>query len=179
MLTRRWLWLAAALFLALLLSPTARSQTRLTTSVLASGATASSGGGFFMAGTIGQPIIGRISGTGGSGSLGFWYTLPRTTTSGIHEERTSNATADAATVQVFPNPVSDHAEIRVSLPASGSVSLRLFDALGQERTTLVSGERAAGTLTVKLGTEYLESGSYTLLLVANGTRYQTTMRVVK
>jgi hypothetical protein len=132
-----------------------------------------------MAGTIGQTIIGRSSNSSGIGAFGFWYTLKKSTTGGVEEEHHAQTGAEISSIQVAPNPVSDIAEIRVVLPAGGPVTLKLYDAVGRERQTLIDGVREAGLITVTLGAQDLASGNYTLVLTANGTHRTVAMRVVK
>jgi hypothetical protein len=47
-------------------------------------------------------------------------------------------------LSVRPNPVMDGAEVRFSLPAAGSASLKIYDVRGTLVRTLVEGEMAAG-----------------------------------
>jgi hypothetical protein len=131
-----------------------------------------------MAGTIGQPLIGRSTSSSGSGAFGFWYTFP-TGVLGVDEQYSSGVTGVSATLQVAPNPVTDFAEIRVGLPVGGHVTLRIFDAVGREHQTLIDDRREAGTLTFRLTTETLASGNYTVVLVANGAQRTTALRVIK
>jgi hypothetical protein len=165
--------------LALLMAPVARGQT-LRKYVLASGATASAGGGFGLAGTIGQPLIGRAANASANqaGAFGFWYTFP-TGLVGVDEEYSGGVTGVSATLQVAPNPVTDFAEIRVGLPIGGHVTLKIFDAVGREHQILLDDRREAGTLTFRLTTETLASGNYTVVLVANGAQRTTALRVIK
>src|SRR2546423_9092846 len=102
---RTWQRLLAVLCFALLLSPVARGQTQLKKYVVGSGATGAAGGNVVMAGTIGQTIIGRDSNSTLNGSLGFWYTL--TKTSDGRGEYTAQTGADLASLQLAPYPVTD------------------------------------------------------------------------
>jgi hypothetical protein len=179
---RRWFQLAAMLCFAVLAAPVARGQTQIQKSVIGSGAAGAAGttatGTVIMAGTIGQTIIGHVSNSSNTGSLGFWYTLKKSTV-GVEEEHHAQTGAEISSVQVAPNPVSDIAEIKVILPAGGPVSLKLYDAVGRERQTLIDGVREAGLITVTLGAQDLASGNYTLVLTAGGTHRTVAMRVVK
>jgi hypothetical protein len=177
---RRWQLVFVMACLALLMTPVARGQT-LRKYVIGSGAAASAGTGVLMAGTIGQPLIGRAAsaGTPGhAGAFGFWYTFPAGPL-GVDEEYSNGVTGVSATLQVAPNPVTDFAEIRVGLPTGGHVTLKIFDAVGREHQMLLDDRREAGTLTFRLTTETLASGNYTVVLVANGAQRTTALRVIK
>jgi flagellar hook assembly protein FlgD len=47
----------------------------------------------------------------------------------------------------YPNPSSEYANISFGLKATGSVTLKIFDALGNEVKTLVNGETLASNTT--------------------------------
>jgi hypothetical protein len=55
----------------------------------------------------------------------------------------------------------------------------LFDALGRQVRTLIDGERNAGTISVRMDADGLESGQYTAQLVADGVQRTITMILVK
>jgi hypothetical protein len=161
----------------LLCAATAQGQTQLIRYVFGSGATASANSQFLMAGTIGQTIIGPAQSADHRGAFGFWYTLPRPLT-GVREEYTSDVSSGAA-LQLMPNPVTDEAVIRVTLKAASTVTLKLYDALGRQRQTLIDGRREAGTVTLRIDAAEFESGNYTLVLTANGVQRAETMRIIK
>lgn len=61
--------------------------------------------------------------------------------------------------QNFPNPFNPTTQITFELPKSGEVSLMLFDVLGQEVGTLLSGTMDAGTHAYTLNADALRLGS--------------------
>ena len=63
----------AALLTALVLAVPATAQYQITESVIGSGGTNVSGGGYQMLGTVGQPVIGVTAGTSYTNEIGFWY----------------------------------------------------------------------------------------------------------
>jgi hypothetical protein len=178
---RRWQCLFAVACLALLVAPVARGQTTLQKHVIASGATLSAdqGGNVAMVGTIGQVVIGRSSSSTHTGAFGFWYTFPTDPTNSVEENYSGGVTGVSASLNVAPNPVTDFAEVRINLPTNGHVSLKIYDAVGREHQTLIDDRREAGTITVRLTTETLASGNYTVVLVANGAQRTTALRVIK
>lgn len=81
--------------------------------------------------------------------------------------------------QNYPNPFNPSTSISFSTCRSGFVSLKVFDALGQDVRTLVNENLHAGSYTVKLDAENLSSGIYLYRLQADGyaaTRKATLLR---
>jgi hypothetical protein len=70
--------------------------------------------------------------------------------------------------QNYPNPFNPRTVIRYSLPVQTHVSLRVFNALGEQVLLLVHGERPAGTHQVTMDADHLPSGIYFYRLQATG-----------
>ncbi|MBI5648235.1 MAG: T9SS type A sorting domain-containing protein, partial [Ignavibacteriae bacterium] len=81
--------------------------------------------------------------------------------------------------QNYPNPFNPSTNITYSVPASGWVTLKVFNALGQYMTTLVSGPAEAGDYRVQFDASGFESGVYMYELSVNGFRQTRTMTLVK
>ena len=62
--------------------------------------------------------------------------------------------------QNFPNPFNPTTTISFSIPARSATSLKVFDVLGREVTTLVSGELEAGSYTQQWNAINIPSGVY-------------------
>lgn len=62
--------------------------------------------------------------------------------------------------QNYPNPFNSNTTISFSVPRSGQVTLKIFNLLGEEVATLVSGNRDAGTFTVEWNADGQPSGVY-------------------
>jgi len=62
--------------------------------------------------------------------------------------------------QNFPNPFNPVTTIQYQLPDAGKVSLKVFDMLGREITTLVNDKQTAGNYTVTFDGSNLASGFY-------------------
>ena len=75
-------------------------------------------------------------------------------------------------LQNYPNPFNPSTEISFSIPQSGVVSLKVFEVLGREVTTLVNGEQESGTHIVQWDAKDMASGVY-LYTLRSGSYTQT------
>jgi hypothetical protein len=73
-----------------------------------------------------------------------------------------------SSLSVFPNPVSESAEISIFNPTRGFISLNLYDMLGSEVMTVFEGYRNIGDSKIQLNVSQLQSGVYELILQENG-----------
>ena len=62
--------------------------------------------------------------------------------------------------QNYPNPFNPITTISYELPKAGKVSIKIFDLLGREITTLVDEYKNAGSYEVEFKANYLPSGVY-------------------
>jgi hypothetical protein len=62
--------------------------------------------------------------------------------------------------QNYPNPFNPTTSIQFTLPEKSSVTLKVFNMLGQEVATVVSGEKLAGVHTVQFDASSMASGIY-------------------
>jgi hypothetical protein len=71
--------------------------------------------------------------------------------------------------QNYPNPFNPTTKIDFDLPFDSKVRITVFDMLGREVKTLVSGEtKLAGFYTIELNAATLASGTYFYRMIANG-----------
>ena len=68
--------------------------------------------------------------------------------------------ASFALEQNYPNPFNPSTSIVYGIPRSGFVSLKIYNVLGQEVRTLVSGPQSAGRYTARFDASTLSSGLY-------------------
>lgn len=68
--------------------------------------------------------------------------------------------------QNYPNPFNPSTVISYQLPVSSRVTLKLYDVLGNEVASLVSGEQEAGSYNVTFNSAGLASGAYIYKLSA-------------
>ena len=62
--------------------------------------------------------------------------------------------------QNYPNPFNPVTSISYSVPSEGSISLKVFDLLGEEVAAIVEGEHQSGNYTVQFDGSQLSSGVY-------------------
>jgi uncharacterized protein (DUF362 family) len=72
----------------------------------------------------------------------------------------ANAPARFQLYQNYPNPFNPRTAIRYQVPADNNVTLKVFDVLGREVTTLVHKNQSAGVYTVTFDGSRLSSGTY-------------------
>jgi len=81
--------------------------------------------------------------------------------------------------QNYPNPFNPVTKINFALPKAGYVTLKVYDVLGREVTTLVNGNYNAGTYTVDFNAANLASGMYFYKLEVNGFSSVKKMMLIK
>jgi len=96
----------------------------------------------------------------------------------------AGGTADAATLSIFPNPVTDALRVRVVLPQPAQVYLDLYDIRGRAVARLCEGFLAAGPHEMEwghsaLGGSWVVSGIYTLRLEAGPISQQRKVMLIK
>ncbi|MBK9097155.1 MAG: T9SS type A sorting domain-containing protein [bacterium] len=67
---------------------------------------------------------------------------------------------DFSLSQNFPNPFNPSTVIGYQLPVSSNVTIKVYDPLGREVTTLVNEEKSAGSYEVSFNASHLSSGLY-------------------
>ena len=71
-----------------------------------------------------------------------------------------SAPAKFELAQNFPNPFNPSTTIRYQLPVNSRITLKVYDMLGKEVTTLVNEQKPAGSYEVTLKADRLSSGVY-------------------
>jgi hypothetical protein len=80
-------------------------------------------------------------------------------TTGVENEKT-NIPSEFRLHQNYPNPFNPSTTIRYQLPTLSHVTLKVFDVLGREVTTLVAGVEESGYKSVQWSASGVASGVY-------------------
>jgi hypothetical protein len=83
--------------------------------------------------------------------------------------------------QNYPNPFNPSTTIRFGLPINAKVSIKLYNALGQEVKNILNAELEAGIHETVLNASNLSSGVYFYTLKvqgANGSNFKSTKRMI-
>ncbi len=133
--------LALAALMVLAAPSSSTAQMIIARSVIGSGGNiGASGGGFSMASTIGQPVIGPVAGGGLNLHQGFWFTLPQ----GVGSVDYPSTGAVAGTVRNWPNPFSASTTIFYTLATKSNVKVVVYSASGEVVRSLFSGPQESG-----------------------------------
>lgn len=81
--------------------------------------------------------------------------------------------------QNFPNPFNPETKISYSIPTAGFATLKVYDLLGKEIATIVSGEQMPGNYSVSFDASNLPSGVYVYQLLAEGVKISRKMSLLK
>ena len=81
--------------------------------------------------------------------------------------------------QNVPNPYSATTSFRIALPTAGSVTLHVFNVLGQRVATVVDGPMEAGTHVLPFNASGLASGTYVYRLNAGEVMLTKSMVLVR
>ena len=78
-----------------------------------------------------------------------------------------NEAAEYSITNNYPNPFNYSTNIHYMLPISGQVTLKLYNLLGQEITTIINEQKAAGSYEVSVNMDKFSSGVYFYRLICN------------
>jgi hypothetical protein len=81
--------------------------------------------------------------------------------------------------QNFPNPFNPSTTIRYQIPTSGFISLKIYNVLGKEVTTLVNESKPAGEYRIEFNANNLQSGLYLYQLKAGNYSEVRKMLLIK
>ncbi len=81
--------------------------------------------------------------------------------------------------QNYPNPFNPTTTISYAVPDDALITLKVYDVLGREMTTLVNEQKAAGYYSVQFDGSGYSCGVYTYVLSAPGIRLSQSMQIMK
>ncbi len=113
-------------------------------------------GNYRIVGSIGQPIRQNPSHLT---TEQLWYLPVQITTTEIAEKENS-IPAEFSLEQNYPNPFNPTTTIQFTLPEASKVTLKLFNILGRELTTLVDKEMESGVHKILFDAKDFASGVY-------------------
>jgi uncharacterized delta-60 repeat protein len=93
---------------------------------------------------------------------------------GINEDK--SLPKSFALEQNYPNPFNPSTTIKYSIPKFGLVTIKIYDILGREVTTLINEEKNAGNYSVEFNASMLASGVY-LYRISAGS-FEETKKLV-
>jgi len=82
-------------------------------------------------------------------------------------------------MQNYPNPFNPSTNISYQLPKSSFVTLKVYDILGNEITTLVNEEKSPGTYSINFNASNLPSGIYFYIIQAGSFHQVNKMILLK
>jgi len=78
----------------------------------------------------------------------------------VKDQGYNNIPTEYKLEQNYPNPFNPTTTIRYSIPKAGSVTLKIYNLIGEEIATLVNEEKAAGNYEIEFDATQLPSGVY-------------------
>ena len=150
-------------------------QITLGAGVFATGGGMFSGATYAAAGSIGQGVIGRSTGTSFAASAGFWgdggIILDVEGLAGAEEP------GEFDLRQNYPNPFNPLTRIELRIRNSDFLVLKIYDLLGREVAVLINEMKDAGTYTVDFDGSALASGVY-IYRMTSGSFIQTRRMIL-
>ncbi len=165
--------LSAVLCLLMLSGVNALAQSAK--SVVASGSISATHGDVVLLGTIGQSAIGVAQTSMSTAAIGFWTPVSLKAASLSSQSTTGTAHINLSS---RPNPVLKSTTLSFSVPSPNTVSLILYNTLGQPVRTIINEKLDAGPVDRQVELSGLPSGSYTALLRIGNERSSTTLLLV-
>ena len=97
--------------------------------------------------------------------------------SSVEPEINNHSEIDYLLYPAYPNPFNSTTNIKYSIPHSGRITLKVFDILGREVTTLIDEEKSAGIYEDEFNAGNLSSGVYFYSITA-GNFHQTKKMIL-
>ncbi len=98
---------------------------------------------------------------------------------GVEDDNSETVAEKFQLKQNYPNPFNPSTTIEYSVPENSFVELKVYDIIGNEITTLVSGEKNRGSYQVRFDARDLASGTYIYSLRTNNFAETKKMILMK
>jgi hypothetical protein len=134
----------------------AQAQYEIKKSVLSNAGTNSITSNYKLKGTLGEQFTQEMQSASNIIQPGFWYSVMKITD--VVDEAELPEVFEL--YQNYPNPFNPTTTIKYDLPKEASVTLRVYNILGQEVETLVNSVRPAGKYEIQWNAFGLASGFY-------------------
>lgn len=95
----------------------------------------------------------------------------------IQDVNVIEAQANTSVSQNYPNPFSNSTEVQITLNKRASVSVEVYNLVGQKVITIAPRNLEAGNHTLTINAGQLSTGIYTYSVIANGERVTKKMTV--
>ena len=92
---------------------------------------------------------------------------------------TYNSTPTIISLNSYPNPFNPTTNIRYQLIENSRVSIKVYDILGRQITTLVDGNKIAGQYTAVFDGSHYASGVYFVRMMVQGSSAQQIVKTLK
>jgi hypothetical protein len=115
----------------------------------------------------------------GVNDFSFWTLADRDHPLPVEKDDDEQIPDQYALYQNYPNPFNPETIIKFALPEAGMVSLKIYNTIGQEITTLINEEMEPGTYYYRYDAGNLSSGVYLYKLNTNGYTQSYKMILMK
>jgi hypothetical protein len=114
----------------------------------------------------------------GSGTSNDFLTIKYSSSTGI-QEQPAPQTHTTETLTIFPNPFDTMIRVSYSAPATGEVSIRVFDGAGRLRKTIYEGRLSQGHHDFVMDGHSLNQGVYFIRVVTKQSTLTEKIALVK
>ncbi|MFH0736711.1 MAG: T9SS type A sorting domain-containing protein [bacterium] len=106
----------------------------------------------------------------------YWVSTDIINSLNTDVKKNSNCSIDFNLYQNYPNPFNPETVISYNLPERKVVSIKIYDVLGKEVSTLIDKEQSAGTHKINFNASKLTSGVYFYQIISG--KYKETKKMI-
>lgn len=110
---------------------------------------------------------------------GLWTTYLSNIVTEVDDNFTNAVPSDYLLYQNYPNPFNPSTTIKYSVPKHSFVTIKIYDVLGRQITTLINENKSPGNYSIDFNSNNLSSGIYIYTMKSNGFFYSRKMSVLK